>query len=175
MLRRQARAPAPAPTFDRVLHSSERNIGRHMLRATYGDAGVARGRRRRTTGLPMNAITSSPPTRAAPLSPLRWRARCRRPSESNPVTFEAPKAHGACSWRRTPASCTAPSRREQSRRRAVIACPRLSGCSSPGDAGDATAESKIEPGEPWGQAASGSGSRVTWWPRRSSWWMRRRR
>src|SRR5437660_1529674 len=27
----------------------------------------------------------------------------------------------------------------------------------------------------WGQAASGIGSRVTWWPRRSSWWMSRRR
>jgi hypothetical protein len=39
------------------------------------------------------------------------------------------------------------------------------------------AESKIafRVRERLGQAASGSGSRVTWWPRRSSWRMRRRR
>ena len=37
MLRPQARSPAAAPTFDRGQHISKRNIGRHMLRATYGD------------------------------------------------------------------------------------------------------------------------------------------
>jgi hypothetical protein len=31
------RPPATAPTFGRGQHSSARNIGRHMLRATYGD------------------------------------------------------------------------------------------------------------------------------------------
>ena len=35
MLRRQARSPAAAPTFDRAQHISERNIGRQGTRASY--------------------------------------------------------------------------------------------------------------------------------------------
>jgi hypothetical protein len=34
------RSPGTAPTFGRGQHSSARNIGRHMLRATYGDIGI---------------------------------------------------------------------------------------------------------------------------------------
>ena len=36
-----SRSPAAAPTFDRGQHFSERNIGAHMLRPTYGDPPMA--------------------------------------------------------------------------------------------------------------------------------------
>ena len=56
------RSPATAPTFGRGQHTSARNIARHMLRATYGDASIVPTPSSRPIRLPRETSCVNPPS-----------------------------------------------------------------------------------------------------------------